>query len=53
MKTALILFFLIFSSCLVFGETYRWEDEEAIHFTDNPESIPEQYREKNVIESRE
>ena len=53
MKTSLILFFLIFSSCFAFGEIYSWEDAEAIHFTDNPDSIPEKYRENIIEESRE
>lgn len=53
MKTALILFVLIISSSYALGETYRWEDADTMYFTDNPESIPEQYREKVLEMSRE
>jgi hypothetical protein len=30
----------------VLAETYKWEDNQGMHFTDNPESIPLKYREK-------
>jgi len=53
MKTVLILFILIISSSYALGETYRWEDADTMYFTDNPESIPEKYREKAIEGSRE
>ena len=52
MKIALIIFLLIIPNAYAFGETYKWEDADAIYFSDNPESIPEKYREKVLEEAR-
>ena len=45
----LIIFFVILSVFFVpasYGEMYKWVDEKGtVHFTDDPSSIPEKYRE--------
>ncbi len=46
MKSSLFLCFLLIATSLVYAETYKWEDANGMHFTDNPTSIPEKYRAK-------
>ena len=42
-----ILFGLLFISQLSYAETYKWVDEKGtVHFTDDPATIPEKYRDK-------
>lgn len=46
MKTILILL-IIFASSVCAGEIYKWVDEKGtVHFTEDPATIPEKYREK-------
>jgi hypothetical protein len=50
-----ILFFFL---CLLpfsigHAETYKWQDENGMHFTDNASSIPLKYREKVLEEARQ
>jgi ATP-dependent Zn protease len=35
------------------AEVYKWEDTEVMYFTDNPSSVPEEYREKVYAENME
>ncbi|MBK5276348.1 MAG: PLDc N-terminal domain-containing protein [Desulfuromonadales bacterium] len=51
MKTAVILFMLVFLSSLASAEVYRWEDANGVNFSDNPSSMPEKNREKPVAET--
>ncbi|HCE66864.1 MAG: hypothetical protein A2X82_11630 [Geobacteraceae bacterium GWC2_55_20] len=34
------------------AEIYKWEDENGIHLTDSPGSVPEKYREKVYADTR-
>lgn len=52
MRTILVILFLILSCSFALGETYKWVDANGMHFTDNPESIPNKYREKVIGEAR-
>jgi hypothetical protein len=45
----LIALFLITSAAR--AEVYKWEDSTGVHFTDNPFSVPEKYREKVYAET--
>ena len=46
MKTILVIL-IIFASSVCFGEIYKWVDEKGtIHFTEDPATIPDKYREK-------
>lgn len=46
MKTILIIL-IIFVPSICFGEIYKWVDEKGtVHFTEDPETIPEKYRDK-------
>jgi hypothetical protein len=51
-KILLTLIILICSSSIVLGETYKWEDANGVHITDNASSIPEKYREKALAKAR-
>jgi ABC-type multidrug transport system fused ATPase/permease subunit len=53
MKIVPILCCLIIISSIACAETYKWEDANGIHFTENPNSIPEKYRSKALSEPRE
>ncbi len=45
MRKILIIFLILFSSELVFGEVYKWVDERGVvHFTDDIMKIPEKYK---------
>jgi len=37
---------------MLYAETYKWEDANGMHFTDNASSIPEKFREKVLDEAR-
>ncbi len=48
----LIMAILLFASAGITGEVWKWVDERGIiHFTDNPDSVPEKYRKQ--IDHRE
>ena len=51
MKTLINLCMLVFLTSVASAEVYKWEDAEAMHFTDNPASVPEEYREKVYAEN--
>src|SRR5450631_476975 len=44
MKTFIIMYMLVLLTTVASAEVYSWEDSDAIHFTDNPASVPEKYR---------
>jgi hypothetical protein len=53
MKTAVFITALILlTSSLVLAETYKWEDENGMHFTENANSIPKKYRARSLAEAR-
>jgi hypothetical protein len=47
-KTVIIIYLLVFFAAIASAEVYTWEDAEAIHFTDDPSSVPEVYRDKAI-----
>lgn len=55
MKTNLLIVttFLVLSASVAFCDTYKWEDKNGVHFTDNFESIPKKHRSKSIAEARE
>ena len=53
MKIALTLCCLLIASSVACAATYKWEDANGMHFTENPNSIPEKYRSKALAEPRE
>ncbi len=47
MRIAIVSTLLVMAfSTLCFAETFSWEDENGLHFTDNYNSIPPKYRSK-------
>jgi Phospholipase_D-nuclease N-terminal len=53
LKTSIILYLLIILTSVASAEVYKWEDTEAMHFTEDPSSVPEEYREKVYAENME
>lgn len=53
MKIVTTLCCLLIVSSIACAETYKWEDANGMHFTENPNSIPEKYRAKALSEPRE
>ncbi len=45
--------FLVLLAGAACCDTYKWEDKNGIHFTDNPERIPQKYKSKSIAEARE
>ncbi len=53
MKILPIIIALLLLSSLAHSEVYKWQDEKGgMHFTDNPLSVPEKYREKVYDQTR-
>jgi hypothetical protein len=52
-KICLIILVVIYSSSISLAETYKWEDANGIHITDNASSIPEKYKDKALTKARE
>lgn len=52
MKMLLCIILMLIYISLASAETYKWEDANGMHFTDNASSIPEKYREKVLDEAR-
>jgi hypothetical protein len=52
MKFLIFLIFLL-SFSVAHAETYKWQDENGMHFIDNASSIPSKYREKVLEEARQ
>lgn len=53
MKIVTTLCCLLIVSSIACAATYKWEDANGMHFTENPNSIPEKYRAKALSEPRE
>lgn len=53
MKTILVLIVTLFTISLVYAETYKWQDENGVHFTDNASTIPEKYRQESLERARQ
>lgn len=53
MKTIINLMLLALLSTVANAETYKWEDANGIHFTDNASSVPEKYRKMQAPEIKE
>lgn len=51
MKVIVILLLFMLVSTVAFGEVYKWQDENGMHFTDNPLSIPKKHRDKVFAET--
>ena len=52
MKTLLLLIAIVLLASLAHAEVYKWQDDNgAMHFTDNPFSVPVKYREKVYAEA--
>lgn len=52
LRNIFIILALAFVTSAASAEVYRWEDENGIHLTDSPGSVPEKYREKVYAETR-
>lgn len=48
----LLVVILIFSTTFASAETYKWEDKNGMHFTDNPSNVPQKYRDKAIAEAK-
>jgi len=49
-----IIFFVLVSAFFCgtsLAETYKWEDKNGIHFTDNPGNIPKKYQQKAIADA--
>jgi len=51
MKTAVILYMLVFLASVASAEIYSWEDANGVNFTDDSSSVPEEHREKFFAET--
>ena len=53
LKTLILLSILALFTSIASAEVYKWKDENGMHFTDSPASVPEKYREKVYEETRQ
>lgn len=53
MKVYIFFYTLIVFASVASAEVYKWQDENGMHFTDSPSSVPEKYREKVFDATRE
>lgn len=51
MKTMIIALFILTASTAL-AETYKWEDKDGIHFTENLYTVPKKYRTRAIAEAR-
>ena len=51
MKTLIIICLLALLSSVASADVYTWEDADVIHFTDDPATVPEEFRNKPVAET--
>jgi len=49
MKTCIIVALLVLFAITVEAQTYKWEDNEGTHYTDDLGSIPQKYRKKATL----
>jgi len=52
MKIIIVFLVLALLSTVACAETYKWEDANGVHYTDNASSVPEKYREKHIPETK-
>jgi hypothetical protein len=53
MRFILIVMLLLLFASVACAETYKWEDGNGVHYTDNANSIPEQLRTRVIEEARQ
>jgi hypothetical protein len=53
LKVFIFLYTLVLFASVASAEVYKWQDENGMHFTDSPSSVPEKYREKVFDAARE
>lgn len=53
MRVVILFMLVTFAATAAYGEVYKWQDENGMHFTDNALSIPQKYREKVLGETRQ
>jgi len=53
LKVFIFLYTLVLFTSVASAEVYKWQDENGMHFTDSPSSVPEKYREKVFDATRE
>lgn len=53
LKIVILIFVVFFEVSVGFAATYKWEDANGVHFTDNVYSVPKKYRDKAIAEVRE
>jgi signal transduction histidine kinase len=46
-----VLAILLFFAAAASADTYKWEDKNGVHFTDNLSSVPKKYRKKALAEA--
>jgi hypothetical protein len=46
MKLCIFILSFLFITSIACAETYKWEDKDGVHYTDNPSTVPEKYRAK-------
>jgi len=51
MKITLIIFYLFVAADISCAEIYRWEADNVMNFSDNPASVPDNYRENTATEN--
>lgn len=47
-----IIVFLSLIATAALADTYKWEDKDGVHFTENLSSVPKKYRSKAEAEAR-
>jgi len=52
LRNIFILLAFVLVTSAASAEVYKWEDENGIHLTDSPGSVPEKYREKVYADTR-
>ena len=52
MKAFIVLILLGLNVSTVYAETYKWEDANGVHYSDNAASVPEKYRNKVFEETK-
>ena len=53
MRALLPTLILVLVASAAFCETYKWEDQNGINFTDDLAKVPKKYRSKAIAEARE
>ena len=53
MRVVILFMLVMFAATAAYGEVYKWQDGNGMHYTDNALSIPQKYREKVLEETRQ